>query len=96
MGLTRNDTKGINKRTNGINVADNRESAVNIVLSAALIVIHSLGASEGSSGGRSSGNERVIRHFGKPCSECVENNDFCWLIVNQNPVPESNRLNLSG
>jgi hypothetical protein len=64
MCFTCESTKSINKRTNRINVADNRESAVDIVLSAALIVIHSLGASEGSSGGRSSGNERIIvRHF---------------------------------
>ena len=64
MGFPRNDTKGINKRTNRINVANSRESAVDIVLSAALVVIHSLGASEGSSSGRSSGNERIIvRHF---------------------------------
>jgi hypothetical protein len=63
MGFTRHCTKGINKRTHRINVADNRESAVDVLLSAALVVIHSLGASEGSSSGRSSGNERVVRHF---------------------------------
>jgi hypothetical protein len=64
VSLTRNDTKRINKRTNRINVANNRESAVDIVLSAALVVIHSLGASEGSNSGRSGGNERIIvRHF---------------------------------
>jgi hypothetical protein len=64
VSLTRNDTKGINKRTNRINVANSRESAIDVLLSAALVVIHSLGASEGNSGGRSSGNERIIvRHF---------------------------------
>jgi hypothetical protein len=64
MGLTCERTEGINKRTNRINVANSRESAVDIVLSAALIVIHRLGASEGSSSGLGSGNERIIvRHF---------------------------------
>jgi hypothetical protein len=65
MCLTCERTKGINKRTNRINVANNRESAVDIVLSAALVVIHSLGAGEGSGGGLGGGNERIIvRHFG--------------------------------
>jgi hypothetical protein len=65
MSLTCESTKGINKRTNRVNVANNRESAVDIALSAALVVIHSLGASEGSSCGFGGGNERIIvRHFG--------------------------------
>jgi hypothetical protein len=63
MGFPRHCTKGINKRTNRINVANNRESAIDVLLSAALIVIHSLGAGEGSSSGLGSGDERVVRHF---------------------------------
>jgi hypothetical protein len=64
MCLTCEGTEGINKRTNRVNVADNRESAVDVLLSAALVVIHSLGASEGNSSGLGSGNERIIvRHF---------------------------------
>jgi hypothetical protein len=64
VSLTCERTKGINERTNRINVANNRESAVDVLLSAALIVIHSLGASEGNSGGLGGGNERiVVRHF---------------------------------
>jgi hypothetical protein len=63
MCFTCESTKGINKRTNRINVADNRESAVDVLLSAALVVIHSLGASEGNSGGVGGGNERIARHF---------------------------------
>jgi hypothetical protein len=62
--FTCESTKGINERTNGINVANNRESAVDVLLSAALVVIHSLGASEGSSSGVGGGNERIVRHFG--------------------------------
>jgi hypothetical protein len=41
MCLTCESTKGINERTNRINVANNRERAVDIVLSAALVLIHS-------------------------------------------------------
>jgi hypothetical protein len=63
MCLPCEGTEGINKRTNRINVASNRESAVDVLLSAALIVIHSLGASEGSNSGLGSGNERIARHF---------------------------------
>jgi hypothetical protein len=51
-------------------VANNRESAVDVLLSAALVVIHSLGASEGNSSGFGCGNERIIvRHFLEPCSD---------------------------
>jgi hypothetical protein len=64
MCLTCERTKSINERTNRINVANSRESAVDVLLSAALVVIHSLGASEGNSSGLGGGNERIIvRHF---------------------------------